>query len=58
MKADLKPDDLVIEVDGKRDHMTLGMFTAYVTQQKKPGSYLRLVRRRAGKDRAIKVRMQ
>lgn len=58
VKADLKPDDLVIEVDGKRDHMTLGMFTAYVTQQKKPGSYLRLVRRRAGKDRAIKVRMQ
>lgn len=58
LKADLKQGDLIIEVDGKRDRMTLAMFTAYVTQEKKRGSSLQLVRRRKGKDRAIKVRVQ
>ena len=58
MKGNLKANDIIIEVDGKRDRMTMGQFTAYVTREKKPGSTLELVARREGKERKIKVRVQ
>jgi membrane-associated protease RseP (regulator of RpoE activity) len=52
---DLRPKDVIVEIDGKRDRMTLAQLTAYVLREKRPGSTLSIVRRRDGSDRDVEI---
>jgi hypothetical protein len=54
---DLRPKDVIVEIDGKRDPMTLAQLTAYVLREKRPGSTLRIVRRRGGSDRKVEIKV-
>ena len=50
--AGLEPDDLVVEVDGRRFE-SFSRFLAYLAQEKKPGEKLGITVLRAGKERKL-----
>ena len=54
-KLDIRRGDLVVAVDGSREPMTLGAWTALVFRDKKPGDKMTLTVRRGDRERDLEV---
>lgn len=55
--AQFRKDDVIVEVDGRKDLMTEGAFLSYLLQKKAPGSVADLVVQRGGKRQKIALKI-
>ena len=51
----VRKGDVIVAVDGKRDFMNLGAFTAYVYRQKSPGDTVELTLLRGEEERRVEI---
>lgn len=57
-RHDLRRADVIVEVDGKREPMNLGAYTAYLLREKKTGDTLRLTILRNGKEHQVELKIR